>query len=86
MSCRTKRIELKQIFLHPLFYLVAFKVVILRAPDFTMKAVFVLLVCLPFLFANSADESTVKAYKRMTAQERLSGSLCLFKVVLYCLG
>ena len=81
MSCRTKRIELKQIFLHPLFYLVAFKIVILRAPDFTMKAVFVLLVCLPFLFANTVDESALKAYKRMTPQERLSGRLCLLCIL-----
>ena len=46
--------------------------------DFTMKAVFVLLVCLPFLFANTVDESALKAYKRMNPQERLSGRLCLF--------
>ena len=49
--------------------------------DFTMKAVFVLLVCLPFLFANTVDESALKAYKRMTPQERLSGSLCLFCIL-----
>uniref|UniRef100_A0A8W8LIW0 Uncharacterized protein n=3 Tax=Magallana gigas TaxID=29159 RepID=A0A8W8LIW0_MAGGI len=37
-----------------------------------MKAAFILLVCLPFLFAGPAEEAALKAYKRMTPEERLS--------------
>ena len=43
-----------------------------------MKAVFVLLVCLPFLFANSVDESALKAYARLSPNERVSSKTRFF--------
>ena len=48
-----------------------------------MKAVFVLLVCLPFLFANSVDESALKAYARLSPNERVSSKTRFFHRILW---
>uniref|UniRef100_A0A8W8LJF3 Uncharacterized protein n=1 Tax=Magallana gigas TaxID=29159 RepID=A0A8W8LJF3_MAGGI len=40
--------------------------------DIRMKAAFVLIFCLPCLFAETASDVALDAYKRMTPEERMS--------------
>ena len=38
-----------------------------------MKAAIILLVCLPFLFAKTANDEALEVYRRMTPEERMDG-------------
>lgn len=42
-----------------------------------MKVAFVLIFCLPCLFAETASDVALDAYKRMTPEERMSGKVNL---------
>lgn len=44
-----------------------------------MKAAFILIFCLPCLFAETASDVALDAYKRMTPEERMSGKVNLTK-------
>lgn len=44
-----------------------------------MNAAFILIFCLPCLFAETASDVALDAYKRMTPEERMSGKVNLTK-------
>lgn len=44
-----------------------------RLFDFRMKTAIILLVCLPFLFAKTANDEVLEVYRRMTPEQRMDG-------------